>query len=897
LVTAIHPAPAYLPDFFQTTSQVAVIDPVRVFDRAAQLREQAAALLVASWGRNTTDDSPLPFLYEAGTDAVGYAEWDTIEDRVAGRVWTLTPFASGGAFDVPGLPWDSFRGDIAGAAANVRQLTREGVSVVLTTVGHGAALRLAEVLRDEGLAAPVVAALDPPGAAQVVIVESPLRQGFRAPELGFAVLGEWDLFGPRRSRAARRLPSKRAAGETVLDLEPGDPVVHSVHGVGRYVGMVTRELRGPSAAVGGNPTGTVTRDYVVLAYDGGDKLFVPTDQVDAIAKYVGGEQPKIMRLGGQEWERAKSKVRKAVREMAAELIRLYQARMHAPGHAFALDTAWQQELEGAFPYEETPDQVSAIDEVKQDMETPLPMDRLICGDVGFGKTEIAVRAAAKAVFDGKQVAAVVPTTLLAQQHGETFGERFAGFPVNVKVLSRFASAKEQRAIVDGLAAGTVDLVIGTHRLLSDDISFKDLGLLIVDEEQRFGVSHKEKLKKLRTSVDVLTMTATPIPRTMEMAITGIRDMSTIDTPPEEREPVITHVGPFDEGMAALAVRRELLREGQVFWVHNSIATIPAAAERVRELVPGARVELAHGQMDEGQLEQIMVRFWQREFDVLVCTTIIESGIDIPNANTLVIERADLLGLAQLYQLRGRVGRSSQRGYAYLFYPEYESVTEDAYKRLETIATHTGLGSGLSIAMRDLEIRGAGNILSADQSGHVAAVGFEEYARLMQQAVEDLKLGRGAASPAAPEPEITIDLPVDAHLPPSYIADEALRLEAYRKVAAVRDAAGVRGIREELVDRYGPLPEPAERLLAVAALKVMVRRWGLQELTTTPRRTVRCTPVQLADYQEVRLTREHPRALYNGAAGALEVPMPRQGDVVAWLARTLQGILGPPKKRG
>jgi transcription-repair coupling factor (superfamily II helicase) len=657
--------------------------------------------------------------------------------------------------------------------------------------------------------------------------------------------------------------------------------------------MVTRELPGPSTTVGGGKAGKVTRDYVVLQYAGGDRLFVPSDQVDAIAKYVGGEEPRVMRMGGAEWERAKAKVRKAVREMAGELVRLYQARMHSPGHSFAIDTAWQRELETAFPYDETPDQLSAIDDVKQDMEAPLPMDRLICGDVGFGKTEIAVRAAAKSVFDGKQAAVLVPTTLLAQQHGETFTERFSGFPVKVAVLSRFATAKEQRGILDGLAAGTVDLVVGTHRLLGGDVVFKDLGLVVVDEEQRFGVGHKERLKQLRTTVDVLTMTATPIPRTMEMAITGIRDLSTIDTPPEERQPIVTHVGEWDESLAALAVRRELLREGQVFWVHNRVSTIGAAAERVRDLVPGARVEFAHGQMDEAALEQIMVRFWQREFDVLVSTTIIESGLDVPNANTLIIERSDMLGLAQLYQLRGRVGRSSERGYAYLFYPEARSMTEEAYKRLETIATFTGLGSGLSIALRDLEIRGAGNVLSADQSGHVATVGFDEYAKLMSQAVNEFRQGKGAL-PITDEPEIKLDIPVDAHVPATYIADEALRLEAYRKIAAVRDAAGVRSVREELVDRYGRLPEPAERLLAVAALRVMVRRWGIREISTTPRRTVRCVPVVLADWQEIRLRREHRNAVYNSAAQALEVPMPRTGELVGWLARTLQAILGPHK---
>jgi transcription-repair coupling factor (superfamily II helicase) len=882
LVTAIHPAPAYLPDFFPPAGGFVVIDPVRVADRAKELREQAAALLVAGWG--TGDGSG--FLAEA-EDAVGFAEWDDVERRARGPVWSVTPF---GSPDVPGLPWDSFRGDIAAAALRVRELAADGLLVVLTTLGHGPALRLAEVLREQGIAAPVVEHVT--ATAGVVITESPLREGFFARDLGVAVLGEWDLFGPRRSRMSRRLPSKRAAGETVLDLEPGDFIVHAVHGVGRYAGIVTRQLRGPTAAVGGGATGVVTRDYVVLEYAGGDKLFVPSDQVDAVAKYVGGEQPRVMRMGGAEWERAKSKVRKAVQEMAAELVRLYQARMHAPGHAFSRDTAWQTELEQAFPHDETPDQLSAIDEVKLDMEAPLPMDRLVCGDVGFGKTEIAVRAAAKAVFDGKQVGVLVPTTLLAQQHGETFTERFAGFPVKVAVLSRFASAREQKGILDGLAAGTVDLVVGTHRLLGADVRFKDLGLVIVDEEQRFGVGHKEKLKQLRTSVDVLTMTATPIPRTMEMAITGIRDMSTIDTPPEERQPIVTHVGSWDESLAALAVRRELLREGQVFWVHNSVATIAAAAQRVTELVPGARVAVAHGQMDEASLEQVMVRFWQREYDVLVCTTIIESGLDVPNANTLVVERADLLGLAQLYQLRGRVGRSSERGYAYLFYPEHQAMTEEAYKRLETVSTHTGLGSGLSIALRDLEIRGAGNVLGADQSGHVATVGFEAYAQLMKEAVTEFREGKAPE----PEAEITIDVPIDAHLPKDYVSDEALRLEAYRKIAAVRDGAGVKAIREELVDRYGALPPPAERLLSVAALRAAVRRWEIREITTTPRRTVRITPVLLSDVQEVRLRRERADAVYNAAAEALELPLPRKGDLVPWLARELKGIFAAPARR-
>jgi transcription-repair coupling factor (superfamily II helicase) len=529
--------------------------------------------------------------------------------------------------------------------------------------------------------------------------------------------------------------------------------------------------------------------------------------------------------------------------------------------------------------------LGAVDEVKADLEARVPMDRLICGDVGYGKTEIAVRAAAKAVFDGAQVAVLVPTTLLAQQHGETFTERFSGFPVEVRVLSRFAGQAEQKRILDGLAAGTVDIVIGTHRLLGSDVAFRDLGLVVIDEEQRFGVAHKEKLKQLRTRVDVLAMSATPIPRTMEMAITGVRDLSTIDTPPEDRQPVVTHVGEYDEATAALAIRRELLREGQVFWVHNQVETIDAVAEHVREIVPAARVGVAHGRMSEAELEKVMVRFWHREFDVLVTTTIIESGLDIPNANTLITERTDRLGLAQIYQLRGRIGRSARRGYAYLFFPEARAMTEQAQKRLEAVAEHTGLGSGMSIALKDLEIRGAGDLLSGEQSGHVGRVGMEEYGRIMREAVAELT----EDEPAEPEPEIRVDLPVNAHLPADYIDDEGLRLEAYKRVASVRDSAGVKAARAELADRYGPLPEPAERLLAVAALRAAARQWGITSISTTPRRTARVEPVELSDAQEVRLTRRLPQARYNAQAAALELPLPQKGDPVAAVARDLRTV--------
>ncbi|WP_370323716.1 transcription-repair coupling factor [Euzebya sp.] len=909
LVTAIHPTPAHLPDLLPDGTGLVVVDPLQSHDRATQLVDQAAELMITDWealaaasdaeSAERGDARAAVDAAHARNERAGFADLDEVVagfDTGGGKVWRLTPFSSADSIvSLTARPWDSFKGDVVSAAQTVKRYLsatedRDEMTVVLTTIGHGPALRLAEVLRAEGVPVDVDDASTPIATrpdGRVHVRESTLRTGFLSEDLGICLLGEFDLFGPRRHRAGRRLKSRRAAAQTVIDLEPGDPVVHSTHGVGRYVGMVTRELRG-TTTLGGGTAGTVTRDYVIVEYAGGDRLFVPSDQVDSLAKYVGGEDPKVMRMGGADWDRARGKVKAAVEEMAGELIRLYQARMHSPGVAFSPDTAWQGELEQAFPHPETPDQLEAIDAVKQDMEAPVPMDRLICGDVGFGKTEVAVRAAAKCVFDHKQCAVLVPTTLLAQQHGETFTERFSGFPVEIRVLSRFASPKEQSEILDGLAAGTVDLVIGTHRLLSADITFKDLGLLIVDEEQRFGVSHKERLKQLKTSVDVLTMSATPIPRTMEMAITGIRDLSTIETAPEERQPIVTQVGPLDENLAALAIRRELLREGQVFWLHNSVRTIHAAADRIRELVPGARVGIGHGQMSEGELEQVMLDFWHREFDVLVSTTIIESGLDIPNANTLIVERADLFGLAQLYQLRGRVGRSSARGYAYLFYPEDSVMTEEAYKRLESIATHTQLGSGMSIALKDLEIRGAGSMLGADQSGQVASVGFEAYSQLMAEAVTELTQGK----PVEREPEITVDLPIDAHLPKDYIADEGLRLEAYRTVAQVRDARGVKAAREELVDRYGPLPPPAERLLSVAALKAALRRWGITEVSTTPRRTVRLAPVTLSDSAQVRLSRTDPSALYNPSAGLVELRMPPRsgeggGELIGWLASRLK----------
>lgn len=905
LVLALIENPVYLTDIVGEETGLMIVDHEQVHDRAEQLIDQAKQLFVADWGalaeRKAQPGESDAGLIEVDDDRAGFAELSELinrhEQRATGgaRVWKTSAFQSPEAvITLSARLFDTWRGNIPEMGETARNLASKGDLVVISVRDHGNALRIAQVLRDGGIAvdhhyptAPTsddannIQGLPRNPTGRVQLVESPLRAGFHSSALGVAVIGEFDVFGPRRTSGKRRVGSRKSAEATVLDLEIGGALVHAVHGIGTYAGMQTRTLK-----AGG---GTVTRDYVVVDYAGGDKLYVPSDQVDALAVYTGGENPRIMRMGGADWERAKGKVKAAVKAMAADLMRLYSARMTATGHAFSPDLELFNKLEDAFPWVETPDQLDAIQAVKEDMATPLPMDRLICGDVGFGKTEVAVRAAAIAVFDDHQVAVLVPTTLLAQQHGETFIERFAGTGVNVQVLSRFSTQKEIAATIAGLKDGSVDIVVGTHRLLSQDVQFKNLGLLVVDEEQRFGVGHKEKLKQLKTSVDVLTMSATPIPRTMEMAITGIRDMSTIETPPVDRQPVITQVTEWDEDLAVLAIRRELLREGQVFWLHNKVNTIHAAADRIRELVPDARVAVGHGQMPEDELEKVMLDFWTKDIDVLVATTIIESGIDIPNANTLVVEDADRLGMAQLYQLRGRVGRSSTRGYAHLFYTG--KPTPEAWKRLESIATHAHLGAGMSVALKDLEIRGAGSMLGADQSGTVSGVGFDTYTQLMREAVAELG---GVPSPE-PEPEVKVDLPVDAHLPHDWITDEGLRLQAYRRVAAIRNVHDVNDVRAELTDRYGKPPAPAERLIMLAAFKSMLRLWGITEVNTTPRRTVRIHPVLLADSKQVRLTRKYPQAQWSPSGEVLELPQGKgfTTDPVGWLAKRLADILGKP----
>ncbi|MDR6166606.1 transcription-repair coupling factor [Microbacterium paludicola] len=671
--------------------------------------------------------------------------------------------------------------------------------------------------------------------------------------------------------------------------------MHSTHGIGKFVELVQREV-----SSGGRNAVKTQREYLVLEYAPakrgypGDKLFVPTDQLDQLSRYVGGEAPVLSKMGGSDWAAAKGKARKAVRDIAVELVKLYSARMASKGHAFGPDTPWQRELEEAFPFAETPDQLQTIDEIKADMEKPIPMDRLLSGDVGFGKTEVAVRAAFKAIQEGKQVAMLVPTTLLAKQHLETFTERFAGFPVKVRPLSRFQTAKQARETVDGLADGTVDMVIGTHRILTEKVAFKDLGLLIIDEEQRFGVEHKDSLKKLKTGVDILAMSATPIPRTLEMAVTGIREMSTLATPPEERHPILTYVGPRSDKQIAAAIRRELLREGQVFFVHNRVQSIQRVAAQLGELVPEARIAVAHGQMGEHQLEQVVDDFWERRADVLVSTTIVETGLDISNANTIIIDRADKYGLSQLHQLRGRVGRGRERAYAYFLYDENKPLSETAADRLETIAVNNDLGSGMQVALKDLELRGAGNLLGAEQAGHIAGVGFDLYLRMIGEAVSTFR-GEEVDGPA----ELRLELPVAARIPEDYIDSERLRLEAYQKLSAAAAVSAkddaIDLVVEELTDRYGRPPAEVEGLLAVARLRRRAAQAGLTDVVAMGP-NLRVAPARLPESMRIRLQRLYPKAKLLAGGEALVVPLPTAGgaalgdaDLIAWTGQLLDQL--------
>ncbi len=884
-------------DLLPPDTHVLICDPELVRGRAIDLVKVSEEFLQASWAAAAGGGkAPIDL------GASSYRPLADVRQRALDRGlawWTLSPFSAGPSDDpstsggpvrtedgelvdfsaavstvgvetrtVSGRTGERYRGDTEAAAVDIGDRLKAGWRVVLTAEGRGMSDRMAEVLTEHEYAVRVVDRLEdvpPQGLATIVCAE--LEHGFLAEGIELAVFTTGDLSGQRTAdKASRRMPVRRKNQIDPLELESGDAVVHSQHGVGRYVEMTQRTVAG------------ATREYLVIEYapskrnQPGDRLYVPMDALDQVTRYVGGESPTLDKMGGGDWAKRKGRARKAVREIAAELIKLYAARQATRGHAFSPDTTWQRELEDAFSFVETPDQLAAVDEVKRDMEQIVPMDRLICGDVGYGKTEIAVRAAFKAVQDGKQAAILVPTTLLVQQHHATFADRYAGFPVNVAPLSRFQTDAETRATLEGLKDGKVDVVVGTHRLLSSEVEFADLGLVVIDEEQRFGVEHKEQLKRLRTAVDVLAMSATPIPRTLEMAITGIREMSTIATPPEERHPVLTFAGPYDEAQLTAAIRRELLREGQVFYIHNRVQSIDKTARRIADLVPEARVVTAHGQMGEQRLEQVMVDFWERRADVLVCTTIVEAGLDISTANTLLIERSDLMGLSQLHQLRGRVGRSRERGYAYFFYPPDKPLTETAYDRLATIAAHTDLGAGMAVAMKDLEIRGAGNMLGGEQSGHIADVGFDLYIRLVGEAVADF---RGEST--EPEPEMRIELSVDAHLPRDYVESERLRLEMYKRLAEVRSADDIDAVVEELTDRYGEPPPEVRSLLAVAAFRLHARRAGLTEIVTSGN-FIRFAPAVLPDSRVLRLQRLYPGSVVKAAAKMILVPRPRSATI-------------------
>src|SRR5690554_2291884 len=899
LVDRLVPITHYLP----ADAAIAVIAPERVATRALSLVETNREFLGAAWNAATAGaEAPIDL------DAGDFLSVTALRESAGDRAWwTLSSFDSGAADDddyvrIDATTVPSFTGQADGAIEHVAQRLADGWTVAVTAQGTGLVERAAEALSERGLAGRRVDAFPAqtdPGVAY--LLQASVESGFESAELKLAVLSESEFYGRSVGHDARQVKKLAARRRNVVDplqLKAGDFIVHQTHGIGKFVELVRREV----SSGGRNPVKT-EREFLLIEYAPskrgypGDKLYVPTDQLDLISRYVGGEAPALSKMGGSDWSAAKGKARRAVRDIAVELVKLYSARMASKGHAFGPDSPWQRELEEAFPFVETPDQLTTIDEVKADMERAIPMDRLLSGDVGYGKTEVAVRAAFKAIQDGKQVAMLVPTTLLVKVHMETFAERFAGFPVHLRALSRFQTDKEARETIAALADGTVDMVIGTHRLLTSDIRFKDLGLAIIDEEQRFGVEHKDALKKLKTNVDVLAMSATPIPRTLEMAVTGIREMSTLATPPEDRHPILTYVGPYSDRQVAAAIRRELLREGQVFFVHNRVSSINRTAAQLAEIVPEARIAVAHGQLPEGVLEQVMVDFWERRFDVLVSTTIIETGLDIANANTLIIDRADKYGLSQLHQLRGRVGRGRERAYAYFLYDELKPLSETAHERLSTIAANNELGAGMQIALRDLEIRGAGNLLGGEQSGHIAGVGFDLYLRMIGEAVSTFR-----GDVAEGQTELRLELPVDARIPEDYVESERLRLEAYQKLSTASSPAAAADaldqVLEELTDRYGEPPQQVLNLLAVSRLRLLAQKCGLSEVVAVGP-NLRVVGAELPDSRQVRLKRMFAGARYLAQTKSVLVPLPTlhgerlaDTELIAWTGELLTAVFAP-----
>jgi len=908
LVDRLVPLTHYLPP----DAAIAVLAPEKVASRAVSLAETNREFLAAAWNAATAGaEAPIDL------DAGDFVTLNVLRESAGNRPWwTMSSFDSGVLrepqepvaealeatalepyirIDATAVP--NFAGQAEGAVQHVVQLLREGWTVAVVAEGAGLVERAADVLGEHEASGRIVDSLPEILEGGVAyLLKASVDHGFEVPEAKLALISESEFYGRAvgyDTRQVKKLASRRKNVVDPLQLKAGDFVVHNTHGIGKFLELVQREV-----STGGRNAIKTQREFLVIEYAPnkrgypGDKLYVPTDQLDLLSRYVGGEAPALSKMGGSDWAAAKGKARKAVRDIAVELVKLYSARMASKGHAFGPDTPWQRELEEAFAFAETPDQLTTIDEVKADMERPIPMDRLLSGDVGYGKTEVAVRAAFKAVQGGKQVAMIVPTTLLVRQHMETFAERFAGFPVHLRALSRFQTDKESKETIAGMLDGTVDVVIGTHRLLSQNIAFKDLGLVIIDEEQRFGVEHKDALKKLKTNVDILAMTATPIPRTLEMAVTGIREMSTLATPPEDRHPILSFVGPYSDRQVGAAIRRELLREGQIFYVHNRVSSINRVAAQLAELVPEARIAVAHGQLPESVLEQVMVDFWERKFDVLVSTTIIETGLDIANANTLIIDRADKYGLSQLHQLRGRVGRGRERAYAYFLYDELKPMTETAHERLATIAANNELGAGMQIALKDLEIRGAGNLLGGEQSGHIAGVGFDLYLRMIGEAVSTFR-----GDVAEGQTELRLELPVDAHIPEEYVESERLRLEAYQKLSTASSPSStddsIERVLEELTDRYGEPPEQVQNLIAVSKLRRKAQKAGLSEVVVMGDK-LRVAPADLADSIQVRLQRMYPGARYHAAAAAVIVPLPTDptgAQLIAWANDLLVAIFG------
>jgi transcription-repair coupling factor (superfamily II helicase) len=903
LAGLLKPDMKSLLEFLPENFELFLLDSPRIASRAIDLRETNNEFLEASWS-NAAIGGAAPIQISEDLESGGYYTLSELEsiatkNEITWRTldfYLSDPDAGSEITTLEAIP--IYSGRIESAMADIQSWIFEGYQVIFTSSGPGILHRYQGLFREADIPARLIDSVQSQLTRDAVhLTTSPIEHGYFSAEFKVALITEKDISGQRSSNKDQaRMPSRRKKAIDPIELKSGDFVVHEQHGVGRYIELVQRTV------------GSVSREYVVIEYSASkrglpaDRLFVPTDTLEQVTRYVGGEAPVLHRIGGADWQNAKRKARKAVKQIAAELIQLYAARMAAPGFAFSPDTPWQRELEDAFAYVETTDQLATIEEVKRDMEQSHPMDRIVCGDVGYGKTEIAIRAAFKAVQDGKQVAVLVPTTLLVQQHLATFEGRYSGFPIKVAGLSRFNSTKQGREILDKLADGSLDVVIGTHRLLSKDVQFRDLGLVIVDEEQRFGVEHKEELKKARTNVDVLSMSATPIPRTLEMAVTGIREMSNITTPPEERHPVLTYVGPYDEKQVTAAIHRELLRDGQIFYIHNRVDSIDAVVERLKQLVPQARIRIAHGQMNEKVLEDVILGFWEREFDLLVCTTIIESGIDIPNANTLIVDRAENFGLSQLHQLRGRVGRGRERAYSYFLYSPDKPLTEVAHDRLKTIATNTDLGSGMQVALKDLEIRGAGNLLGGEQSGHIAEVGFDLYMRMVGEAMAEFKSGYIDEAPRIKD--CKVELPITAHLPVEYVSSERLRLDIYRRMADAHEDVVLAAVREELIDRFGALPVAAQSLLSVAQLRVLAKSYGLTEVVLQGK-YLRLTPIQLPESAQLRLQRIYPGSLVKTATSTVLVARNATpnwigseeiGDtsVLPWAIEVIHTVVAPVK---